>query len=334
MHQNNMQEMAQNGESLGGVVFVSPTPKVKNLDELILTGVELKKMLHEKGALLLRGFNVDNPDKFKSIAGLFADDLMSDNGEHIPLSNTDKVYTPVGYSAKEKLLWHNENSFNYNWPLMIMFACLKPAEKGGETPLVDCCKVLESLDSEVVAEFKQKGVMYVRTHGFGFGRTWQETYRTDSKSEMERICKERGIQLQWGEGDQLITKQVRPAIVNHPISGVPTWFTQAQHWHPYCLKPEIREYFLATFSEDQQPRNCYFGDGSIISDDIMQHILDVYAKLEVSFPWQAGDVVVLDNVLFAHARNAYHGERKLLVTMGRHAVFTEAVAGNSRLMGQ
>jgi hypothetical protein len=48
----------------------------------------------------------------------------------------------------------------------------------------------------------------------------------------------------------------------------------------------------------------------------MSEVLRVYAGLEVSFPWEAGDVLMVDNLLAAHGRNRFEGERKLLVTMG------------------
>ena len=124
---------------------------------------------------------------------------------------------------------------------------------------------------------------------------------------------------------------MRPAIVQHPITGEESWFTQAQHWHPYCLKPGIRESLLSLLSEDTLPRNCHFGDGSKISDQVMQHILDTYEQAEVSFPWEKGDVMVVDNVLYAHARNPYQGERKLFVTMGEPAVFLDDVKPSTQL---
>jgi alpha-ketoglutarate-dependent taurine dioxygenase len=35
----------------------------------------------------------------------------------------------------------------------------------------------------------------------------------------------------------------------------------------------------------------------------------------VEFPWQKGDVVLLDNILSLHARNAFTGPRKILTAM-------------------
>jgi alpha-ketoglutarate-dependent taurine dioxygenase len=48
----------------------------------------------------------------------------------------------------------------------------------------------------------------------------------------------------------------------------------------------------------------------------MDEILGVYRELEVSFRWRKNDIVLLDNLLTAHARNRFKGERKLLVAMG------------------
>ncbi len=332
MNAQNFDHFQKYFENLNGMIIIKPTKEMPDINALINHDGMMEKILHEKGALLLRNFSIDSAEKFKEIALIFARDLMSNNGEHIPLSTTHGVYTPVSYSPKEKLLWHNENSFNHVWPLMIMFGAARPAEIGGETPVVDSRKVLAALDAEVVDEFSKKGVMYVRTHGCGFGRTWAETYHTDDKNELEKKCKEQNIQMKWLNQNELITKQVRPAIIKHPITGELSWFNQAQHWHPYCLKPEVREYLMKMFPEDHLPRNCYFGDGTPIPDEFMQHILDIYEKLEVSFSWKKGDVMILDNVLFAHARNPYSGERKLFVTMGKHACFSNTTETRTKLI--
>jgi len=64
------------------------------------------------------------------------------------------------------------------------------------------------------------------------------------------------------------------------------------------------------------PRNVYYGDGSPIEDSVMAEINAVYQQAQVSFPWQQGDVLMLDNMLAAHGRNSYKGARKIVVAMG------------------
>jgi len=105
-------------------------------------------------------------------------------------------------------------------------------------------------------------------------------------------------------------------VIRHPVTGELSWFNQAQHWHISCLDEATRESLRMVFAEEDLPRTCYYGDGSPISDADMQAVCELYRKCEVSFPWQEGDVLMVDNILTAHARNPYSGVRKLLVAMG------------------
>jgi alpha-ketoglutarate-dependent taurine dioxygenase len=128
---------------------------------------------------------------------------------------------------------------------------------------------------------------------------------------------------EWKPGNRLRTRCVRPAVGRHPQTGEMVWFNQAQHWHISCLDPATRESVLDLFPEEDWPRSCYYGDGTPIEDSVMEEILGVYKELEVSVPWQRGDIMLLDNMLAAHGRNAYTGERKLLVTMGEMSSYSE-----------
>lgn len=64
------------------------------------------------------------------------------------------------------------------------------------------------------------------------------------------------------------------------------------------------------------PRQVYFGDGSPIDDASMALIGRLYEACAVRFDWQRGDVVMLDNLIAAHARDPYEGPRKIAVAMG------------------
>ena len=52
-----------------------------------------------------------------------------------------------------------------------------------------------------------------------------------------------------------------------------------------------------------------------IEDSIVAEISAVYEQLAVRFQWQAGDVIMLDNMMTAHARDPFEGTRKNLVAM-------------------
>lgn len=282
---------------------------------------ELKRELLRHGALLFRGFGVTEPALLESFASVFVDDLFGENGEHPRAALGGNVYTPVFFPPEEKLLWHNENSFNDEGPSLIWFCCTLPAESGGETPIVDSRAVHRRLDPTLREEFTAKGVMYIRNYGSGLGLDWRRVFQTDSRAEAEARCLKHGLEFVW-HGDRLRTRTVRPAVVRHPRTGEHSWFNQAQHWHTACLGPEARSALLDAFAPDELPRTCRFGDGTPIPDDAMAEIIGVYADLEVSLPWERGDVMMLDNVLTAHARNPFCGRRELLVVMGGMTRYT------------
>ncbi|MGI5499255.1 TauD/TfdA family dioxygenase [Lentzea sp. CA-135723] len=285
-------------------------------DWITRNGAEVDEGLARAGAVLFRGFDIATPDRFEPVAELICGELVADNGEHNPVFDGSSVQTPVFYPPDKHLLWHNENSFNAEWPLRIVFCCGQPAETGGETPVVDSRLVYETLDPALRRRFEERGVGYQRVYRAGLGLTWQQVFGTDSRAEAERRCAETGLRHEWLDGDRLRTTCVRPAVVKHAGSGRMSWFNQAQHWHTACLDEQTRAALQELFSEDEMPRSCRYGDGSEIEDSVMTEILDVYRSLESAFPWHRGDVLAVDNVAVAHARNPFTGKRKLFVAMG------------------
>ncbi len=290
---------------------------------LSANGKWIDERLNESGALLFRGFNITTSQEFSSIAREICGPLAAENGEHNSVPGDSHVQTPVFYAAEKKLLWHNENSFNAEWPKRIMFCSQQPAEEGGETPLVDTRAVYETLDPAIRRLFSERGVMYHRTYQPGIGLTWQQVLGTTSKMVAERFCRANGLEYQWLDGDRLHTSCVRPAVIEHSGSGRMSWFNQAQHWHTSCLDPKTRTALRAMYSEQEMPRSCSYGDGSPIPDAVMTEILEVFGSLETAFPWQRGDVLAVDNVACAHGRNPYRGQRVLLVAMDSQGRYTD-----------
>ena len=72
---------------------------------------------------------------------------------------------------------------------------------------------------------------------------------------------------------------------------------------------------LAMFCQHDLPRNVYYGDGTPIEDSVISEISATYDQLAMRFQWQPGDVILLDNMIKAHARDPFEGQRKILVAM-------------------
>jgi len=298
-------------------LVLAPSSKDADLAHLAATHKEfIEAKLLEHGAILFRGFNAGSVPAFDQFTKSICSELFVENGEHPRENVSGNIYTPVFFSPDRKLLWHNENSFNYSWPKKIWFCSVKPAAEGGETPLADSRKVYERIDPAIRERFMRHGVTYIRNYGEGPGLSWQQVFRTDDRQAVEEHCRRNRIEFDWKDGDRLRTRSTRPAAIRHPVTGEFSWFNQVQHWHLSCLGEATRDSLLTAFSEEDLPRNCCYGDGEPIADADMQAVCQVYSECEVSFPWQAGDVLMVDNILAAHARNPYSGERKLLVAMG------------------
>jgi natural product biosynthesis luciferase-like monooxygenase protein len=303
------------GETFPLVVY----PKMNGLDPIGWARGNrefIQQKLLEHGAILFRGFKVPSVSDFEQFALASCTTLFGEYGDLPREEMGGNVYGSTVYPSDQAILPHNESSHTHCWPLKIWFHCVKAALVGGETPIIDCRKVYQSLDPAVRDMFARKGLMYVRNYVPGIDVTWQEFFRTNDRSEVEAYCRRVGLEFEWNGANNLRTRKVGPAVAVHPKTGESVMFNQIQAHHVSCLEPSTREAMLSLFEIEDLPRNVYFGDGSVIEDSVVDELREVYSKLAVSFPWQEEDILMLDNMLSAHGRNPYTGSRKILVTMG------------------
>jgi alpha-ketoglutarate-dependent taurine dioxygenase len=133
---------------------------------------------------------------------------------------------------------------------------------------------------------------------------------------LESYCRESRIECEWKGADRLRTRQVRPAVRVHPRTGEPVWFNHLAFWHVSSLEPRLREVFLGEFGQEELPYNTYYGDGTPVEDSAIEEVRNAYREETVAFPWQKGDLLMLDNMLVAHGRHPFSGARKILTAMG------------------
>ena len=61
------------------------------------------------------------------------------------------------------------------------------------------------------------------------------------------------------------------------------------------------------------PCTVYYGDGSTIEPEVIQHLRAVSWSCAVGFRWRKGDLLVLDNLTVQHGRIGFTGKREILV---------------------
>lgn len=276
----------------------------------------IEAKLHQHGGLLFRGFEMKGLADFQEYLDAAAIDLMHYMESATPRTVlSDKIYTSTEFPPSQHISLHNELTYVVTWPMKIWFMVVTPATTGGETPIADVRRVFERLDDGIKARFMRKGWMLVRNFGDGLGLPWQTSFHMDDKGEVESYFRRSRIDFEWKDEDRLRTRQVRPAIAQHPKTGEKVWFNHVAFWHVSSLPAEVREAMLEVLGEDELPYNTYYGDGSPIEDSVVQEIRAAYDEETVVFQWQKGDLLMLDNMLVAHGRNPFSGERKVIVAM-------------------
>jgi alpha-ketoglutarate-dependent taurine dioxygenase len=308
-------EFLESNETLP--LVISPDAEEVDLVEWARTNQEfIDTNLLKHGALLFRGFSVGSAIEFEEFAKSNCSDLFGDYGDLPREEEGGKVYASTPYPPEERILFHNESSHMHRWPMLIWFYCIKAAERGGETPIVDCRQVYQRLDPTIRDRFERKGLMYVRNFTDKLDVSWSNFFQTDDRSAVEEYCRSAGIDFEWKEENGLRIRQLCPAVVAHPQTGEMVFFNQIQLHHISCLPAMVQDSLRSMLDEKDFPRNVYYGDGAPIEDSVVETIKDLYDSLAISFRWQESDVLMLNNMLVAHSRNAFSGSRKIVVALG------------------
>lgn len=278
----------------------------------------ISALLGTAGAVLLRGTGITGADGFRAAAAALAGPLMDYTEGASPRSpRGGGVYTSTEYDPARPIALHNELSYSTRWPGLLAFCCITPPAAGGQTPIADS----RGAYARILATSPEPppvSVRYVRHmhDGKGPGVGWPGAFATTDPGLAEAYCREAGIDYEWLPGRVLRTCQVRPAAIIHPRTGEPVWFNQAHQWHPSNDGPDAEALWRDLFG-DHLPMTAQHADGTEITPAVLAAVRDAYQAGQAQFDWQAGDLLLLDNMLCAHGRAPFAGSREILVAMGQ-----------------
>ncbi|MFY1670074.1 TauD/TfdA family dioxygenase [Plantactinospora sp. WMMB334] len=277
---------------------------------------DLAKLLTAEKALVFRGFQVTEETLDPVMDRLLPNRLAYVHGNSPRTKVGKNVYTSTEYPPEFTISMHNELSYAHQWPTRLMFFCHTAAETGGATPVVDGVRWLESLDPEVRAAYAD-GVRYTQNlhDGFGLGKSWQDTFETADRDEVEAFLSSTEASWEWKPDGGLRVTQDRPSTTRHPVTGVEVWFNQSDQWHPAALGDETAKSLAEVLPPDELPQSVTFADGSPIPDDYVIQVRDRGLESAVDVDWRQGDVLLIDNVLVGHGRRPFTGRRRVLVAM-------------------
>jgi alpha-ketoglutarate-dependent taurine dioxygenase len=292
------------------------------LDDVLLT----------RGAYVLRNFPVADTTSFDSIIESYNSAVMDySGGATVRGTVQGRIYEATRLPADLSLTLHQEMSYLPRWPGRLAFYCHVAAATGGETIIGDMRTAGAAIPAEFFKAIDNRGVLYCRNFRDErdkrhpvldtIHRTWQDVFLTDDKDIAELGCVRMGLDYRWNDDGSLTTEFRTAGVIEHPATGDRVWFNQIP---AQTMRTKIERRFgpaITALIEEYYPpgRTCptetWFGDGGAIDPADIDAVYDALDAVTVAFPWQAGDVMVLDNVLTAHGRNPYTGDRNVQVAL-------------------
>jgi alpha-ketoglutarate-dependent taurine dioxygenase len=300
---------------------------------------KLQRILSRVGAVVLRGFPVNDTDDFnRLIDHLPVHDFAYAGGvakrKHLGGKVFETTTSPI---TEVSLPLHQEMAYQSTYPTKLTFFCMQAPSVGGSTTLGDIRRIEAAIPVRFRDEVRDRGVLYRRhmreTDSVAADpserkvwddtrhKTWPETFYTDSKSEVEEMCRATNLQHRWLDDGSLTTECRTAGYASHPVTGESHWFN---HIHPMASP-------RAAFGEDYwraydayygrsdarypRPSEVLFGDGTVMDREVVDSLYPLYSDLTVAFTWQAGDVMFVDNLLTAHGRSPYTGSRNVQVAL-------------------
>ncbi|CAF0954143.1 unnamed protein product [Didymodactylos carnosus] len=300
-------------------LVINPSNEIHNLDDTLKFIAdhrdELLKRLLQHGAVLFRHFPIDNPSDFNQFALEFGWKDLPYIGGAAPRSRVVGVVFTTNESPPSKPIpFHHEMAQVPKFPSHLFFYCDIPSSRGGATPICYSPLIYETIRQErpeFVAKLEEKCIRYTRIlpdgddNSSAIGRGWQSTYLTEDPKRAEELCKEQGTDYEWLENGCLKTvTKVLPAIRLDERTGKHSWFNSI-----------VAAYKGWRDSRNDPKKAVTYGDGTEIEEEYIEFCETLMQKLCVSFKWEKGDVLLIDNKQVLHSREAFEPPRKILAAL-------------------
>lgn len=280
--------------------------------------VTVREALQESGAVCLREFAPLIPRSFKETVALITGMTLKYVERSTPRRNVgaeaDDIYTSTDYPADLEIFLHNENSYAARWPAYLHFYCAQPATTGGATTLADIREVESGIDKQIRARLIARGLIHRRVFADGVSLPWQTVFGVRTREALREFCTREGHTL-IEEDRRLAVDYLHSPYVRHMRSGEACWFNHAAFFQPQSLDSPTREALGKILGEGILPNNMLYGDGEPIETEVIEHLRAAYRRAAFQHDWQPNDLLILDNMRFAHGRAPFSGERAIWLAM-------------------
>lgn len=258
----------------------------------------------ESGALLFRGFSGD-VERFLTFTERFSASFRSHGGfSRSKIGGNETLQTVVG--GTQRIGPHAELRWAPFAPDVLFFYCVRPAAEGGETVLYDGARTMAELKPEVREALSAQPLRYSITAPPQIWTRFLEvsTIRDATAKLSERDSTIPGASHTFSfAGDQLTLEYTVPA------------FTRPRSGDGLVYAGSITRGYGGDMIA------CTFADGTPISEELEQGILDAADRVQVPISWRSGDVLMVDNSRIMHGRRPFSGASREIYTRFANANF-------------
>ena len=276
----------------------------------------LRAAVTDHGSALVRGLGLRDAAEVGAVFRRLAAPLMIEKeafaARHI---YSDGVYSSAKWPPNQPMCMHHELSYLLQPPGLMMFACLQRAhhrrrDRGGRLD-GRARRAADGAGPTVrTAGLAAHPQLQRRARGLRSPTRSAPTTAPPSRATAEPTHRVRLATRRWPAH-----QATPPCGVRHPVTGRRCWFNQIGFLNEWTMAPEVHEYLVDVYGADGLPFNTRFGNGDPIGEDIVQVMNHVYDANTVREPWQAGDLMLVDNVRTAHSREPFTGPRDVVVAM-------------------
>ena len=289
------------------------------IDESVLLG-EFKSA----GAVLIRNA-VKSEQEFITFSDTYSHDFSTYRGggfrfgslDRKQISNNETLLSTTGGSQGFPIPLHGEMYYMGERPSLLWFYCAQPPTSGGQTTLGDGIAIYAGLKPETKDLLLTKRLKYIRQLADG---DWQKTFQTDDIAAVVELSERNGAHVTYDPATSSVRSEfVSPAVITHDGGETGVWINNA-----ITLVYAERAFESGWVAQNVQgthsktpPLIVRLEDDSKIPDAVLKDIVTVSESLTAEIPWQAGDVVLIDNTWMLHGRRQDNGTgRSIYVRMG------------------
>mmetsp|Transcript_61524 Transcript_61524/g.179817 ORF Transcript_61524/g.179817 Transcript_61524/m.179817 type:complete len:418 (+) Transcript_61524:68-1321(+) len=300
----------------------------------------LAKHLPRFGAVVVKGLRLASPAGFAQLMHSTNMTLVDYVGGVTSRPVVAPKVTPASSEAPHVSMEpHMDNPY---WPVppeRLVFWVQSPAQVGGQALLTDSRQVLRQLQEtspEVLAELQRRHVRYEHFYpdksvNGPVITSWQDALAAGcsasegcnaTKVAEDTMC-ERGFGFEWVPNG-LKRWELVPPVRSHPTTGEETWANMltAMHCTVFDNHLEYPEYnrwpderSKPCTMRGQMPYHTTYGDGGEVPVASLHAVRQAQWDNSVSFDFEAGDLLAIDNFFAMHGRFSFEPPRELFLVM-------------------